>query len=184
MWLAGLRLHGPCRSERQVRALHTHTCTQYKYFSFPCLPLPSAIAAVSASSSQGRTPDRDIMLPLLVAPSVGGEVTLFAVVAADPCPTIQWMRNGTRISNGGNYRIVNPCPSAPAGTPSYNFTLTITANTATTGIYTATITNAAGTVNVPSVFVTPPGMLALLGKQLIILTLLVFLVPFSSSDHY
>ena len=91
---------------------------------------------------------------------MGGKVTLFAVVTADPCPTIEWRLNGSAVSNGGNYRIVNPCSSAPAGTASYNFTLTITVNAATAGTYTATFTNAAGTVNVPEVFVTPPGMLA------------------------
>ena len=131
----------------------------------PWFSLTSAISAVSASSSQGRTPDRDIRLPLLVAPTVGGKVTLFAVVAADPCPTIQWMRNGTSISNGGNYRISNPCNSAAPGTASYNFTLAITANSATAGTYNATLTNAAGTQNVPPVFVTQPGMLALIGDS-------------------
>ena len=94
---------------------------------------------------------------------MGGKVTLFAVVTADPCPSIQWRLNGSAVSNGGNYRIVNPCSSSPAGTTSYNFTLTITANSATAGTYTATFTNAAGTVNVPEVFVTPPGMLAYRG---------------------
>ena len=44
-------------------------------------------------------------------------------------------------------------------TTSFNFTLTITATTATTGTYNATLTNPAGTKEVPDVFVTPPGML-------------------------
>ena len=105
------------------------------------------------------------MLPLLVAPSVGGKVTLFAVIAADPCPTIQWMRNGGPISNGGNYMINNPCNSAAPGTASYNFTLAITANSASRGTYNAILTNAAGAQNVPSVFVTQPGMLALIGNS-------------------
>ena len=100
--------------------------------------------------------DTGIGLPLLVAPSVGGNAMLFAVVTADPCPTIQWMVNGTAVSGAG-YTLNNPC-SSPAGTTSFNFTLTITATSARTGTYSTTLTNPAGTVNVPEVFVTPPGM--------------------------
>ena len=99
-------------------------------------------------------------LPLLVAPTDGGDAILFAVVIADPCPTIQWVVNGSAVSGAG-YN--NPC-SSPAGTTSFNFTLTITATLARTGMYTATLTNPAGTVNVPPVFVTPPGMLTTAGS--------------------
>ena len=112
---------------------------------------------MSMSSSAHLTVDSIIGKPLLVAPSVGDQVILFAVVTADPCPTIQWKLNGSAVSNGGNYTIGNPCSSAPAGTTSFNFTLTITTNSATAGTYNATFTNAAGTKNVPDVFVTPPG---------------------------
>ena len=99
-----------------------------------------------------------LRLPLLVAPRVGGKVTLFAVVTADPCPTIEWRVNGTAVSGGG-YTTNNPC-SSPVGTTSFNFTLTITATSATAGTYTAVLTNPAGTQNVDAVFVSPPGMLA------------------------
>ena len=116
----------------------------------------SVIPAVSLSSSDDLTVDSIIRKPLLVAPSVGAEVILYAVVTAVPCPSIQWRVNGTAVSGPG-YTKNNPC-SSPAGTTSFNFTLTITATSARTGIYTATLTNAAGTQDVMPVFVTPPGI--------------------------
>ena len=102
--------------------------------------------------------DVGLGLPLLVAPSVGGDAILFAVVSADPCPTIEWRVNGTAVSGAG-YTLNNPC-SSPSGTTSFNFTLTITATSARTGTYTAVLSNPAGSRNVDAVFVSPPGMLA------------------------
>ena len=102
--------------------------------------------------------DIGLGLPLLVALSDGGQVTLFAVVTADPCPTKKWRVNGTAIGSAG-YTVNNPC-SSPAGNTSFNFTLTITATSARTGTYTAVLSNPAGSRNVDAVFVSPPGMLA------------------------
>ena len=146
---------------------HTHAHAQiwsysqiYLLFWYLYMSLSySVIPAVSLSSSDDLTVDSIIRKPLLVAPSVGAKVILYVVVSADPCPSIQWRLNGSAVSNGGNYIIGNPCSSAPAGTITFNFTLTITANSATTGTYNATLTNAAGTREVPDVFVTPPGIL-------------------------
>ena len=144
---------------------------------------PSEIMAVSSSSSDIHATDSGLGLPLLVAPTDGGDAILFAVVtAADPCPTIQWRLNGTAVSGVG-YTLNDPCFSPP-GTTSFNFTLAITATSARTGTYTAILTNPAGTVNVPLVFVTPPGMLTTAGIQLGVLTLLIFFVPYSSSGHH
>ena len=123
------------------------------------------IPTVSSSSSDDLTLDMGLGKPLLVASSVGGQVILFAVVTADPCPSIQWMVNGSAVSTGANYVIGNPCSSSPPGTTSFNFTLTITATAVTTGTYSSTLTNPAGTANVPDVFVTPPGTLALKGTD-------------------
>ena len=140
---------------------------QYQYFYF--LPLSSsAIMAVSSSSSDIYAMDIGIGLPLLVVPTDGGSAILFAVVTADPCPTIQWMVNGSTLNN--------PC-SSPAGTTSFNFTLTIAATSARTGTYTATLMNPAGMVNMLPVFVTPPGVLTTAGSQatqLAVLTVLLF----------
>ena len=111
---------------------------------------------MSASSSDLLATDSVIGLPLLVAPIVGGNAVLFAVVTADPCPTIHWRVNGSNIGSAG-YTLNNPC-SSPAGTTSFNFTLTIAATSARTGTYNAVLANPAGTQNVPEVFVTPPGM--------------------------
>ena len=121
-------------------------------------PSLSEIMAVSSSSSDIHAMDIGLGLPLLVAPSA----ILFAVVTADPCPTIEWRVNGTAIGSGAGYTLNNPCNS-PAGTTSFNFTLTIAATSARTGRYTAVLTNPAGTRNVDAVFVSPPGMLALRG---------------------
>ena len=68
--------------------------------------------AVLATSSQDLTVDRDLGKPLLVAPSVGAQVTLFAVVTTGSCPTVQWRVNGSAIShNDAGYIIGNPCGS-------------------------------------------------------------------------
>ena len=145
----------------------------------------SEIMAVSSSSSDTHTMDIGIGLPLLVAPTDGGNAVLFAVVTADPCPTIQWMVNGSAVSGAG-YTTNNPC-SSPAGTTSFNFTLTITATSARTGTYAATLINRAGSRNVMPVFVTPPGTVTTAGSQatqLVVLTVLLFLFSCSSSDHY
>ena len=115
---------------------------------------------MTASTSDLVRMDRDLGKPLLVSNSDGGQVSLFAVVTADPCPTIQWRLNGSAVSNGGNYIIDNPCSGAPAGTTSFSFTLTITVTSATVGTYNATLTNAAETTEVPDVFVTIPGSCA------------------------
>ena len=132
---------------------HTHMNAHIHYFLFLS---SSEIMAVSSSSSDIHTMDTGIGLPLLVAPTDGGNAVLFAVVTADPCPTIQWTVNGSDIGSAG-YALNNPC-SSPAGTTSFNFTLTITATSARTGTYAATIMNRAGSQNVMPVFVTPPGM--------------------------
>ena len=84
-------------------------------------PSSSVIMAVSSSSSDIHAMDIGIGLPLLVAPSDGADAVLFAVVTADPCPSIQWTVNGSDIGSAG-YTLNNLC-SSPAGTTSFNFTL-------------------------------------------------------------
>ena len=129
------------------------------------MPLSSsAIMAVSSSSSDIYAMDIGIGLPLLVAPTDGGNVVLFAVVTGDPCPSIQWTVNGSDITSGGGYTPNNPCFS-PAGTTSFNFTLTIAATSARTGTYSATLMNQAGRQTVMPVFVSPPHTLALRGHS-------------------
>ena len=74
------------------KVLPTHLLNQASTCTIPVLPsFLSAIPAVSASSSQGLMVDSIIGKPLLVSNSNGDQVTLFAVVTADPCPSIQWM---------------------------------------------------------------------------------------------
>ena len=143
-----------------IQAHYISTCGMHSTSSPP--PTSSVIMAVSSSSSDIHAMDTGLGLPLLVAATDGGDAVLFAVVTADPCPTIQWMVNGSNIGRTG-YTLNNPC-SSPAGTASFNFTLTITATSARTGTYNATLINPAGTANVPDVFVTPPGTLALSQK--------------------
>ena len=154
-----------CRHAHTHTHSHTHTLTHTPMHTLHLCSLtllPLAKPAVSMSSSANLTVDSIIGKPLLVAPIVEGQVTLFAVVTADPCPTIQWRLNGSAVSND---TIGNPCSDSPAGTTVFNFTLTITATAVTTGTYSATLTNPAGTANVPDVFVTPPGMTALRGNS-------------------
>ena len=160
----------PCVRSIHTKAIpftHTNTCTYaqicscsqiYLLFWYLYTPLSiSVIPAVSLSSSDDLTVDSIIRKPLLVAPSVGADVILYVVVSADPCPSIQWRLNGGAVSNDGNYLIGYPCFSAPAGTATFNFTLTITTNSATAGTYSAILINPAGRANTSDVFVTPPG---------------------------
>ena len=125
------------------------------------------IPVVIDSSSEVAVVD-DYEGPLVVVPSGEETTTLFALVTADPCPTIQWRLNGNNISQNSIYTISDPCPpSGSPGSPPYNFTLTINVTTDTAlGTYTAAVTNAAGTVPVAMVVVTTPGTLALGGHSL------------------
>ena len=120
------------------------------------------IPTVQSSTTDIAVLDRDVG-PLLVVPN-GEDVTLFAVVTADPCPTIQWRLNKSSISQGDMlYTIGGPClpdGSNSSNSTSYNFTLTINVTMETAGYYTANLINAAGVANVSAVFVTPPGMLS------------------------
>ena len=120
----------------------------------------SVIPAVSLSSSDDLTVDSIIRKPLLVAPSVGAEVILYAVVTAVPCPSIQWRVNGSAINSGGNYLTGITC-----STTSHYFSLTITTTVGTAGTYNATLSTPAGTIEVPDISVIPPGMLALKGSS-------------------
>ena len=113
------------------------------------------------SSTQNAVLD-DYLGPLLVSSSEEETVTLFTVVTADPCPTIQWMFNGSNITQNAVYTINDPCPSPGSpGSASYNFTLTVNLTMETAGVYNAAFTNPAGTSLVAGLTVTPPCMLAL-----------------------
>ena len=119
------------------------------------------VANVLDSSTEGAVVD-DYLGPLLASSSEEETVTLFAVVTADPCPTIQWMFNGNNITQNAVYTINDPCPSPGSpGSASYNFTLTINLTMETAGVYSAAVTNPAGTSLVAGLTVTPPRMLAL-----------------------
>ena len=119
------------------------------------------VANVLDSSTDGAVVD-DYLGPLLVSSSEEESVTLFAVVTADPCPTIQWMFNGSNITQNAVYTINDPCPSSGSpGSASYNFTLTINLTMETAGVYSAAVTNPARTSLVAGLTVTPPSMLAL-----------------------
>ena len=138
--------------------MYTHTCTHIIPAFLP--HSPSAMPVVTASSSDDLTTDRNIGKPVLVATGSGRSALLFAVVTADPCPSVQWGVNGTNIRANDVYQTYDSCPTSPAGSPSYYFSLIITVTTETAGTYSAILTNAAGTTEVPDVFVTPPGMMA------------------------
>ena len=114
------------------------------------------IPTVNSSTADIAVPDRDVG-PLLVVPS-REDVTLFAVVTADPCPTIHWKLNGTTISHSDVYTIGDPCHQNGLNSIFYNFTITFNVTTETAGHYTAQLNYVAGVVDVSAVFVTPPGM--------------------------
>ncbi len=78
------------------------------------------------------------------------------VVNSDPCPhTVFWTFHGSNITGGDMYTFNDPC--AVDGLPSHIFTLTIAnLTTATSGRYSATFANLAGSVSLPGLLISIP----------------------------
>ncbi len=78
------------------------------------------------------------------------------VVNSDPCPpTVFWTFKGSNITGGDMYTFNDPC--SVNGLPPYTFTLTIASLTASTsGRYSATFANLAGSVSLPGLLISIP----------------------------
>ena len=97
---------------------------------------------------------------------VGQPLSLSVNVTADPCPEVEWMVDGKTLLEveesaecNMTFYSTDSC-SDFTGPPTGSYTFTIAINSVldcTTGRYTITLSNRAGTVTSGPVFVTPEG---------------------------
>lgn len=100
--------------------------------------------------------DRD--LGALIVRDNGSIVNFSVDVVADPCPVIVWFFNGTRLGlSNETFTYNNACAEAGTSSPNWTFTLSVLLTAATSGSYTATLTNIAGSVSLPKAYFTLPG---------------------------
>ena len=93
---------------------------------------------------------------VIVAEDESLNFVVTTVVNSDPCPSIFWTFEGANITSGDMYTFNDPCSVAESSSP-YTFTLTIANLTAaTSGRYSAALTNLAGSVNLPGLLVSIP----------------------------
>ena len=106
----------------------------------------------------GAFDDRD--LGALIVQDNGTTVNFFVDVVADPCPDITWFFKGVQLGPGDSMFIYNnACSVADARSPNWRFTLSVPVLTEdTSGSYTASLTNIAGTTQLTtSAYFTIPG---------------------------
>ena len=128
----------------------------------------------------GAFDDRD--LGALIVQNNATIVNFFVDVRADPCPNINWFFNGTQFGpSDETFMYSNPCIAADARSPNWRFTLTVPLLTEdTSGSYTASFTNIAGTTKLPTpVYFTIPGRCSIytLSFSLLIISLPASLHP-------
>lgn len=105
--------------------------------------------------------DRD--LGALIVRDNGSVVSFSVNVVADPCPELVWYFNGIRLGPSNNtFMYNNPCIEAGATIPYLTFSLNVILTAATSGSYSANISNVAGTTLLPKTYFTVPGMSFLL----------------------
>ena len=107
----------------------------------------------------GAFDDRD--LGALIVQNNGTTVNFFVDVRADPCPMVAWFFNGTQLGPSNDTFIYDdPCRDAVQGSsPNWRFNLAVMLTDETSGSYTATFTNIAGTTQLPTpAYFTVPGM--------------------------
>ena len=104
----------------------------------------------------GAFKDRD--LGALIVRDNGSTVSFSVDVVADPCPDITWIFNGTTLGPSNNtFMYSNPCIADSTRLPYLTFSLNVILTEATSGSYSANITNVAGTTLLPNVYITIPG---------------------------
>ena len=120
--------------------------------------LPSALTQVQPYNftELGATNDRDVGALIV---SANGSTVMFSVdVVSDPCPSIEWRFNGTQLGpSNSTFNYNDPCTAPGALSPNWTFTLAVELTAATSGPYTATFTNIAGTTELPPTYFTIPG---------------------------
>ena len=95
----------------------------------------------------------------------GSIVTISVDVVADPCPDILWSFNGTRLgSSNKTFAYNNACITTMSTirSPNWTFFLNVTLTESTSGYYSASFTNVAGTIFLPRTYITIPGMFTII----------------------
>ena len=151
-----------------------------------CICLPPLVAAQVVPynfTALGAFDDRD--LGALIVQDSGTMVNFWVDVMADPCPVVTWFFNGTQLGPSNvKFTYDDPCSNAVEGSsPNWRYNLAVMLTDETSGSYTATFTNIAGTVTLPTpAYFTVPGTLILCVVFLLSLSLSVFL-SISSLPH-
>ena len=104
--------------------------------------------------------DRD--LGTLFVRENGSSVNLLVNIIADPCPAVVWSFNGIHLGpSNATFTYNNACSEAGAMSLEYRwtFTLDVVLTAATSGQYTATFVNIAGTTPLPRIYFAIPGMI-------------------------
>ncbi len=120
---------------------------------FPYTDPPTALAF--NETAIGAVRDRQV--GALIVDAFGSMVTVPVSVEAHLCPSVQWSFKGLNIAHGDDYTITNPCSVADAESP-FTFMLTVNNLTnETSGSYSATFSNLAGSGILPGLYITIPG---------------------------
>ncbi|XP_064396758.1 hemicentin-1-like isoform X3 [Halichondria panicea] len=117
---------------------------------------PAAPIALAFNETAIAEAVRDRQVGTLFMGGFGTTVTVSVSVEADPCPSVQWSFKDSNIASGDQYTITNPCSDVNAASP-FRFMLTVTNLTIeTSGNYSATFTNLAGSGVLPDLYITIP----------------------------
>ena len=97
---------------------------------------------------------------LIVRPN--NSALIFSVdVVADPCPSVNWTINGTYLRASEVISFNDPCKER-ASDLAWTFMLNVTITSATSGSYSANISNIGGTTQLPKLYITIPGTIIII----------------------
>ena len=121
---------------------------------------PTVIAKVLPYNftALGALDDRDF--GVLIVRDNGSNVTFSIDVVADPCPSITWSFNGTRLGpSNATFSYDDPCTQGGVMSPNWRFMMQVPVLTEyTSGLCSANFTNTAGTTTLPNAYITVPGI--------------------------
>ena len=100
----------------------------------------------------------DRELGAVIVRDSGSTVSLSVNVVADPYPNITWIFNGIQLGPSNEiFTYNNPCISAGARSPNWTFALDVRLLAITSGNYSASFNNIAGTTPLHVAYLTIPG---------------------------
>ena len=148
-----------------------------------CIYIPPSVVAQVVPynfTALGAFDDRD--LGALIVQDSGTVVNFWVDVIADTCSVITWFFNGTQLGpSNETFTYDDPCHNAaPGSSPNWRFNLAVMLMDRTSGSYTATFTNIAETVTLPTpAYFTVPGTWILCVVFLLSLSLSIFFFSLS-----